>query len=128
MLHRPITPSDGRGPAQVQRRLHGEEIRQLRAARQQGITVDVLARRFGVHRTTVMAHLHRNAAEYPGVMARPVPANSAAPVDLVDDGLTEAEIAERVARWLDELEKEPTVTLPVSAAQELEAARRDDDL
>ncbi len=61
-------------------------------------------------------------------MARPVPANSAVPVDLVDDGLTEAEIAERVARWLDELEKEPTVTLSVSAAEELEAARRDDDL
>jgi hypothetical protein len=49
-------------------------------------------------------------------------------VDVVDDGLTEAEIAERVALWLDELEDEPTVTLPVTAAQELEAARRDDDL
>lgn len=61
-------------------------------------------------------------------MARPVPTNPSEPVDVVDDGLTEAEIAEGVARWLDELEKEPTVTLPVTAAQELEAARRDDDL
>ncbi len=61
-------------------------------------------------------------------MARPVPAHPPAPVDVVDDGLTEAEIAERVARWLDELEKEPIVSLTVTAAEELEAARRDDDL
>lgn len=61
-------------------------------------------------------------------MARAVPTSPSVPVDVLDDGLTEAEIAERVARWLDELEKEPTVTLDVTAAQELEAARRDDDL
>lgn len=61
-------------------------------------------------------------------MARPVPANRPTPEDVVDDGLTEAEIAESIARWLHELEGEPAVTLPVTAAEELEAARRDDDL
>lgn len=61
-------------------------------------------------------------------MPQPVPTNPFAPVDVVEDGLTEAEIAERVARWLDELENEPAVTLSVTAAEELEAARRDDDL
>ena len=43
----------------VQRRLTFAEITALLAARHDGVTVDGLARRFGVHRTTVLAHLKR---------------------------------------------------------------------
>jgi hypothetical protein len=108
---------------QRQRRLGKQEVCQLITARQSGDTIDALAQRFAVHRTSA-----ERRKQYPARMARPVPTNPSAPVDVVDDGLTEAEIAERVAHWLDELEKEPIVTLDVTAAQELEAARRDDDL
>jgi hypothetical protein len=61
-------------------------------------------------------------------MARPAHINSTPPIDIVDDGLTDEEIAERVAEWLDELRQAPAVELPVSAAEELAAARRDGDL
>ena len=50
------------------------------------------------------------------------------PVDIVDDGLTDDEIAAGVERWLAELRSAPGVVLPVSAADELAAARRDNDV
>lgn len=40
-------------------------------------------------------------------------------VDVVDDGLSDAEIAAGFEAWLDELDAEPAVMLPVSAADEL---------
>ncbi len=40
-------------------------------------------------------------------------------VDVVDDGLSDAEVAASFAAWLDELDAVPPVTLPVSAADEL---------
>lgn len=61
-------------------------------------------------------------------MVRPAHTDSTPPIDIVDDGLTDEEIAERVAEWLDELRQAPAVELPVSAAEELAAARRDGDL
>lgn len=61
-------------------------------------------------------------------MARPAHFDSATPIDIVDDGLTDAEIAESGAEWLDDLRTAPAVELPTSAAEELAAARRDDDL
>ncbi len=45
-------------------------------------------------------------------------------VDVVDDGLTKAEIADRVEEWLDELLAADAVDLGVSAAEELAEARR----
>ena len=50
------------------------------------------------------------------------------PIDIVDDSLTDDEIADRVAEWLDDLREAPAVELPVSAADELAAARRDGNL
>ncbi len=61
-------------------------------------------------------------------MARPARLDSTPPIDIVDDGLTDEQIAERVAEWLHDLANSPTVSLPVSAAEELAAARRDGDL
>jgi hypothetical protein len=61
-------------------------------------------------------------------MAHPAHIDSTPPIDIVDDGLTDEEIAARVAEWLDELKQAPAVELPVSAAEELAAARRDGDL
>lgn len=61
-------------------------------------------------------------------MVRPAHVNSTPPVDIVDDGLTDEEIAARIAEWLDDLRQAPAVELPVSAAEELAAARRDGDL
>lgn len=61
-------------------------------------------------------------------MARPAHIGSTPPIDIVDDGLTDAEIAARVAEWLDDLKAAVPVELPVSAAEELAAARRDGDL
>ena len=45
-------------------------------------------------------------------------------VDVVDDGLTEAEIAARLEDWLAELLGAETVDLGVTAADELAEARR----
>lgn len=61
-------------------------------------------------------------------MARPDDIDSTPPIDIVDDGLTDEEIAERVGEWLDDLREAPAVELHVSAAEELAAARRDGDL
>jgi hypothetical protein len=61
-------------------------------------------------------------------MARPARIDSTPPIDIVDDGLTDVEIAERVDEWLTDLREAPAVELPVSAAEELAAARRDGDL
>ena len=61
-------------------------------------------------------------------MARSAHVDSTPPIDIVDDGLTDAEIADRVAEWLDDLRQAPAVELPVSAADELAAARREGEL
>ncbi len=61
-------------------------------------------------------------------MVRPAHIDSMPPIDIVDDGLTDAEIAARVAEWLDDLKAAAPLELPVSAAEELAAARRDGDL
>lgn len=47
-----------RGP-QVQRRLTTPAIEALVAARHGGATIDGLARQFGIHRTTELAHMKR---------------------------------------------------------------------
>lgn len=64
-LRRILDRSDTRRPAarhvQAQHRLTTAEITALVAARQDGVTIDVLARQFGIHRTTVLAHLKREA-------------------------------------------------------------------
>ncbi len=61
-------------------------------------------------------------------MAHPAHIDPTPPIDIVDDSLTDLEIADRVAEWLDDLREAPAVELPVSAADELAAARRDGDL
>ena len=49
-------------------------------------------------------------------------------VDVVEDGLTEDEIAARFEAWLTDLVSQPTVELSVSAADELHRAYADDDV
>ena len=49
-------------------------------------------------------------------------------VDVVEDGLTEDEIAARFEAWLVDLDSLPTVELSVSAADELRRAYADDDV
>lgn len=61
-------------------------------------------------------------------MGRPAAAGPTRPRDIVDDGLTDLQIATKVAEWLDAIEAEPVVDLPLTAAEELAAARRDGDL
>ena len=50
------------------------------------------------------------------------------PVDIVEDGLSEDEIAASVAQWLAELRASPGIELPVSAADEFAEARRAGDV
>jgi hypothetical protein len=131
---------------QAQYPLTTAEIAAHLAARHDGVTIDGHARQFGIHRTTVLAHLKRkgrsrlrstspetllpaeSAPEQSHDMARTAHLDSTPPIDIVDDGLTDEQIAERVAEWLHDLKQAPTVKLPVSAAEELAAARRDGDL
>jgi|1185.fasta_scaffold301550_1 transposase len=47
---------------QIQRHLSADDVLSVIAAYEQGATIDELATRFGVHRTTVMAHLERQGA------------------------------------------------------------------
>jgi len=61
-------------------------------------------------------------------MAHPAHIGPTPTTDIVDDSLTDDEIADRVAEWLDDLREAPAVELPVSAADELAAARRDGNL
>lgn len=58
-------------------------------------------------------------------------ASSATPppvVDMVDDGMTDEEIAAHTDRWRAELEESPVVALTANAAELLEAVRADDAL
>lgn len=62
-------------------------------------------------------------------MARNADALPVEPViDLVDDGLSDSEIATRFAEWLSDLDAVPVVVLPVSAIDELRDAYADDDV
>jgi hypothetical protein len=47
---------------QIQRHLDADEVLSLLGAHAQGDTLDELAAAFGIHRTTVMAHLERQGA------------------------------------------------------------------
>lgn len=49
-------------------------------------------------------------------------------VDLVDDGMTDEEIARHTQSWLDEIRSTPGIVLPESAVEALEAAERSGDL
>jgi transposase len=50
-------------PSRTQKRLRGVEVDELVAAYQTGDSIEGLAEHFGVHRTTVMAHLRRREVE-----------------------------------------------------------------
>jgi transposase-like protein len=52
--------SNPRRDTQVQRRFTTRDVDELVAGYETGATVNELAARFGVHRTTVMHHLHRH--------------------------------------------------------------------
>jgi hypothetical protein len=53
----------------------------------------------------------------------------AAPIlDVVDDGLSDVEIAARIAHWLRELAKEPIVSPSETAAEALDRLYADGDL
>jgi transposase len=58
------TASDPVPVRRSQRRLRSDEVMALAQARREGAEIKELAERFGVHRTTVLAHLER--AEVPG--------------------------------------------------------------
>ncbi len=49
-------------------------------------------------------------------------------IDLVGDGLSDAEIAARFVEWLGHLDGVPVVLLPVSALDELRSAYAADDV
>ena len=49
-------------------------------------------------------------------------------IDLVDDGLSDAEIATRFTEWLSDLATVPVVALPISAIDELRNAYADEDV
>lgn len=58
-------------------------------------------------------------------------ASSAKPpavVDMVDDGMTDEEIAAHTDRWRAELDESPVVALTANAAELLEAVRADEAL
>ena len=56
-------PSDRSRPSrQIQRHLGADEVLSLVDTYAQGDTIDELASKFGIHRTTVMAHLERQRA------------------------------------------------------------------
>ena len=62
-------------------------------------------------------------------MARNADALRVEPViDLVDHGLSDAEIATRFAEWLSNLDAVPVVVLRVSAIDELRFAYAEDDV
>jgi uncharacterized protein (DUF433 family) len=58
---RPIDPSHR--ARQNQTKLAVEQVSELIAMHEQGAPIDELAVTFGIHRTTVMMHLHRAGAE-----------------------------------------------------------------
>lgn len=63
LLTRPLLPGISNAPTrQVQRRLNASTIAALFDRRTEGATIELLATEFGVHRTTVIAHLHRSCA------------------------------------------------------------------
>ncbi|WP_395153868.1 hypothetical protein [Ilumatobacter sp.] len=58
-------------------------------------------------------------------------ASSARPVvgvDMIDDGMTDEEIAVHTDRWRADLDESPVVASPVNAAEILEAMRADEAL
>ncbi len=57
VLGRPIPTRRADPVVQHQRRLSGDEISELIHLRHDGETIESLANAFGVHRTTVMAHV-----------------------------------------------------------------------
>jgi hypothetical protein len=50
-------------------------------------------------------------------------ATPAAVVDMIDDGMTDEEIAAHTDRWRADLDESPVVSSPVNAAELLEAIR-----
>jgi hypothetical protein len=59
MLPRPTPTRTANPVVRHQRRLSGDVVSELVGGRHRGETVDSLAAAFGVHRTTVMAHVAR---------------------------------------------------------------------
>ena len=59
VLGRPIPTRRADRVVQHQRRLSGDDISELVHRRHDGETIDSLANAFGVHPTTVMAHMAR---------------------------------------------------------------------
>ena len=59
ILARPVRRDNSAAKPQRQRLLTPVEAEKLTQERVDGQTIDTLARQFGVHRTTVMAHLRR---------------------------------------------------------------------
>lgn len=58
-------------------------------------------------------------------------ASSARPsgvVDIIDDGMTDEEIAAHTQDWLNRIRRSPGVELPESAAEALAACERDEEL
>lgn len=65
-LARPHTPRPVARYEQVQHRLNAAEVTALLIACDEGIAIDELALRFGIHRSTVLAHLKRAAGSQLG--------------------------------------------------------------
>ena len=63
LMARPYVPPIHRPVWQVQHRLDASEVAALIDGRTAGATIEALTREFGIHHTTVIAHLRRAAAE-----------------------------------------------------------------
>jgi DNA-binding transcriptional ArsR family regulator len=92
-LREPLPRVDVR-PIQVQHRLDPSRVAELVASYQDGATIDDLAERFGVHRTTVMAHLDRSGVKrrQRGIEAASLPGA----IRLYEAGWSLARVGERL--------------------------------
>jgi hypothetical protein len=80
-------------PVRRQRRLDREQVAQMAAERRAGAEIDDLAESFGVHRATVINHLHRAGVEghrYTGRTLSPVQIHDAG--ELYGSGLSLVEV------------------------------------
>jgi DNA-binding CsgD family transcriptional regulator len=91
----PTAAVESRTDHQVQRRLGVSEVNKMVDRREAGETIEQLAERFGVHRTTVMAHLRRQGVPRQSRSRTWSDSALLAEVDRYMKGASLADIAER---------------------------------
>lgn len=93
-MHRTGSPEQrGRLSNPVLRRLSDGEIQELTRSYSEGESIDALARRYDVHRTTVMSHLERSGVERHRLGRKMTDASVAEAVERYVDGASLAAVA-----------------------------------